>query len=107
MDAKAARLGTASAPVDCVVLIRHQRFSSVGSIPIGHVWPDLAQSLATAFGATCPDVALCMDAKAARFHDSFREAASPNWLGTASAPVDCVVLIRHQRFSSVGSIPIG
>ena len=35
------------------------------------------------------------------------EAASPNWLGTASAPVDCVVLIRHQRFSSVGSIPIG
>ncbi|KAJ6185406.1 hypothetical protein N7519_006707 [Penicillium mononematosum] len=36
-------------------------------------WRYLAQSLATGSGATCPDVALCMHAKAARFRDSLRE----------------------------------
>lgn len=36
-------------------------------------WKHVPQSLATGFGATYPDVALCMYAKPAIFRDSLRE----------------------------------
>jgi hypothetical protein len=72
-------------------------------------WRHLAQSLATAFGATCPDVALCMDAKAARFHDSFREQpqdAGHTWpMGIEPTAEKRWCLMRTTQSTGADAVP--